>query len=124
MVRLKGRYKAMTKAQDQFDLTTEETAALCNQSLSVFRELGKIDQEVERGLLLARAEDYLARMRRNSIDPKNEIAALKLIAQVTGLTRGVEPTKDNENLDMVDVIAKVFKEDGGAPPPRLIEADP
>lgn len=120
MVTRKGRAKAMAAAQDKFDLSAEETAILCNQSLATFREIGKIDPDIERGLLLTRLEDYLQRMRKKSLDPKNEFNAMKLHAAIAGLTRATPSTDRNEdNLDMIDVIAEMFK-----PPAPKLPHDP
>lgn len=108
-IRKHGRFKTCDWLQRDYGFTVHEANEFMAIPLSTFKEFGRVDQETERGLLLARCEDYYHRMKKNTFDPTLERDAMKLHAQIAGLTRGVDKPRDDANMDLVEVIAQAIK---------------
>jgi hypothetical protein len=117
----KGRLAALNFMRDKFDATPEEARDLLQVTFVQFKELGRVDLDVERGLALARAEDFQRRARK-ACNLKAEYDGMKLHAVVSGLTRESPLRDDGKDTDFREIIAEVVRNDGPpqlpAPPPN------
>lgn len=113
-----GRFQAVEYLVKRLGLLEDEASSFLATATVVFREMGKVDSDVERGLAIARAEDAAKRARR-ALDLRSEVAALKLHAAVTGLTREVPKESNESRADLIDAILRVSQEDGPPKAPAL-----
>lgn len=102
-------------------MAPSEARDLIKAVMCAYADLGKLDPDVERGILLERAERFYERARKNN-QLREEGNAIKLHAQLVGLTREI-PTKDGEDdVDLLEVIKAVNAIEG--PPKKQVPEAP
>lgn len=116
----KGRMALARYFTDRLGLGHREAQELIAQTMQFYRALGAVDPDVERGILLERAERFYSRARAAGV-LREEGNAIKLHAQLVGLTRE-SPAKEEEEVNLLEVIRAVNAVEG--PPSKSIPAPP
>lgn len=116
----KGRVPMARYFTDRLGLSDKEARELISQVLEHYRGLGAVDPDVERGILLERAERFYKRAVESGT-LREEGNAIKLHAQLVGLTREA-PTQPDEEVNLLEVIRAVNAVEG--PPKKQLPAPP
>lgn len=105
----RGRYPTAGWLRKNLCLSEHEAHNMTVAAARRHTTLSRIDPDVEKGLMVARLEDYIDRARRG-LRPDDEFKGLKQLALVQGLTRNdsLQAVHDQEN--MVDILARVSGE--------------
>lgn len=95
--------KGLMKA---YGLLQHEAQNICGAAAAQYEYLVQGNKAAQRGLLVARMDDFAHRMR-EAMHPREEFQALKEIGSLLGLK---QPEKEEEEEDMTDVMDRVAGE--------------
>jgi hypothetical protein len=115
-----GMMSVNTHLTDRYGLGGFECACVIKLAKARANKRVEAPLEDEKAMMILRLEDYIDRAR-NGMDRRNELAGLKMLSQVLGLTRA-EP--ENQLKEYVEVVARGSREAEMSPPPRQISAGP
>lgn len=97
-----GEHLIDTSLRDHYGLLPFETEAIISQARRAITDRTSIDLEEQRALMVTRIHDVMSRAK-DALDPRAELAALKLLSQTVGLTR-------SEPEDLKSMFRKVVNE--------------
>ena len=106
------RHQVIRSLRRTYGLLQHEAMNLTSLAVRAFEYLSEEDHAAQRGLMIAKLEDFAHRMR-EAMHPREEMHALKTLAQVQGLTL---PPKETLQEDLTDVIRRVHQESREPPP--------
>jgi hypothetical protein len=119
-----GRMPALRYLMETLGMARGEAQDLLVGAMTEYKVIGQVDPDIERGILLARVEKlYRKASKANQL--REEGNALKLHAQIAGLTRELPQVQDEDDVDLVGTIERVYERDGPPvkPTPPAIEID-
>lgn len=117
-----GEHLIDTTLREHYGLLPDETRAVIAQARRAIRERTDLDIEEQRALMVMRIQDVIHRAQQ-ALDPRAELAGLKLLSQTVGLTKA-EP-KDIKALfkQVVNEAANTRRIDYASSPAQLESDD-
>lgn len=116
VIKQRGRVRAAELLRRRYCFGRLEAEAFVQTAIREYQAMGQVDLDTERGLALARAEDYYRRARKAD-NLQEEGKAIKLHAAIVGLTRNRPEDRAEEEQDLLTTLAKI--KDPPKPAPEL-----
>lgn len=108
---------------DDFEMSDQHAGHLMRLCQEPLRAIGRVDRDLERGLMITRTEDLYRRSRRTG-DRKSEANALKILATITGLTQPDTQQEKAGPTDLAEIILKVEAEHSRPAPAQVTTKSP
>lgn len=99
--------RARSHFQTRYGFSWEECQQLFRMAKRTAVEMTKSDVDEDRAIAKLRLEDFIDRSKNTFYNPQTELGGMKLLAQISGLTKFDEKDKDR---DVIDVIGRVSDE--------------